>query len=733
MSAGEALPIPVPPDRDPPELTRGPLILGVILGVIFGASSIYLTLKVGLTVSASIPVAVLAITVLRALSRALGTRRATILENNTVQTAGSGGESIAFGVGVTMPALMILGYDMDIGRVMLVAILGSILGVLLFSPMRRPMMADKALAFPEGTACAEVLKVGERGGATARTVFSGFFIGLFYKLAMAGMHLWKEVPTWVSSSTKTIVTPNGTLTTSAPGVLPGASVGAEISPELLGVGYIVGLRVGGIMLGGGVLSYLVLIPMIKFFGGSDPDVLVAPGLKPIAAMGIDEIRNAYVLYIGAGAVAAGGIISMGRSLPTIVSSLRAGLSSLQGDKGQVTVVRTERELSMKTVLLGAAGVIAAISLSPFFPVGFLGAVLMALFAFLFVTVSGRLTGEIGSSSNPISGMTVATLLLTCLIFLAADWVGPEHRLGALTIAGVVCVAASVGGTTAQSLKTGALIGATPRRQQIAMLIGSATSALVIGFTLLLLNNASTVYTLKHEAIGVHAPADVPLGPAEPIRGPEALTDSASYRVLQLPKPRDGIPAGKYLVDETGAIKYLVDPGINGRVKKRDDDTPVVKYDAPKASLMALITDGILTQQLPWVLVILGVMIAVTLELASVSSLPFAVGVYLPISASAPIFVGGLVRHFADRARQRRRAAAGLAAESELEAESSPGVLMSSGLIAGGAIAGIGLALLALAPSVQQAIHLGESFELGDLGSLLPFLLLVAGLVLVARR
>lgn len=716
MSDAAPTPIPVPPDQDPPELTRGPLLLGVVLGVIFGASSIYLTLKVGLTVSASIPVAVLAITVLRSLSRALRSRRATILENNTVQTAGSAGESIAFGVGVTMPALMILGYDMDVGRVMLVAVLGSILGVLLFSPMRRPMMADKALAFPEGTACAEVLKVGERGGATARTVFTGFFIGLFYKLAMAGMHLWKEVPTRAFGS-----------------ALPGGSVGAEISPELLGVGYIVGLRVGGIMLGGGVLSYLVLIPMIKFFGSAGAAV-VAPATKSIADMQIDEIRNAYVLYIGAGAVAAGGIISMARSLPTIVSSLRSGLSSLQGTSGRATIVRTEQELSIRTVLLGALAVIAAISLSPYFPVGVLGAVLMALFAFLFVTVSGRLTGEIGSSSNPISGMTVATLLLTCLIFLAADYVGPEHRLGALTIAGVVCVAASVGGTTAQSLKTGALVGATPRRQQVAMLVGSATSALVIGFTLLLLNNASTVYTTRHEAAGAVAPRDVELGPPEPLRGPEALADAGSYRVLQLPKPRDGIPAGKYLVDETGKIKYLVDPGINGHVKKRDDGTPVVKYDAPKASLMALITDGILTQQLPWILVILGVMIAATLELASVSSLPFAVGVYLPISASVPIFLGGLVRHLADRERRRRRASAGLSAESELEAESSPGVLMSSGLIAGGAIAGIGLALLALAPEIQQAINFGEhGWELGDAASVVPFALLMLVLGAVARR
>lgn len=713
----DELPIPVPPDRDPPELTRGPLLLGVILGVIFGASSIYLTLKVGLTVSASIPVAVLSITVLRAVSRALGSRRATILENNTVQTAGSAGESIAFGVGVTMPALMILGYDMDIGRVMIVGILGSILGILLFSPMRAPMMVDKALVFPEGTACAEVLKVGERGGSSARTVFGGFFLGLFYKLGMAGAHLWREVPSKVFGAG-----------------FPGASVAAEISPELLGVGFIVGLRVGGIMLAGGVLSYLVLIPMIAFFGGGASELIIYPGTKPISTMSIDEIQHAYVLYIGAGAVAAGGIISMARSMPTIVSSLRAGLTAIGAGASKVVALRTERELPIKVVMLGALVVVVAITLSPYFSVGILGAVLMTLFAFLFVTVSGRLTGEIGSSSNPISGMTVATLLMTCLIFLAVGFVGPEHRLGALTIAGVVCVAASVGGATAQSLKTGQLVGATPRRQQIAMLVGSVTSALVIGFTLLLLNNASTVYTARDEAIGHQAPATVALGPAEPIAGPESLNDPASYRVLQLPKPTEGIPAGKYLVDDAGKIKYLVDPGINGRVKERDDGTPVVKYNAPKASLMALITDGILTQQLPWVLVLLGVMIAVTLELAGVSALPFAVGVYLPISASAPIFVGGLVRYFTDRARSRARAARGLTAESELEAESSPGVLMSSGLIAGGAIAGIGLALLALAPNIQQAINLGESgLELGDGASTLIFIALTLALARVASR
>jgi putative OPT family oligopeptide transporter len=713
----DELPIPVPPDRDPPELTRGPLLLGVILGVIFGASSIYLTLKVGLTVSASIPVAVLSITVLRAVSRALGSRRATILENNTVQTAGSAGESIAFGVGVTMPALMILGYDMDIGRVMIVGILGSILGILLFSPMRRPMMADKALVFPEGTACAEVLKVGERGGSSARTVFGGFFLGLFYKLFMAGAHLWREVPSKVFGAG-----------------FPGASVAAEISPELLGVGFIVGLRVGGIMLAGGVLSYLVLIPMISFFGGGASDLIIYPGTKPISAMSIDEIQHAYVLYIGAGAVAAGGIISMARSMPTIVGSLRAGLTAIGAGASKIAALRTERELPIKVVMLGALLVVVAITLSPYFSVGILGAVLMTLFAFLFVTVSGRLTGEIGSSSNPISGMTVATLLMTCLIFLAVGFVGPEHRLGALTIAGVVCVAASVGGATAQSLKTGQLVGATPRRQQVAMLVGSVTSALVIGFTLLLLNNASTVYTARDEAIGRQAPATVALGPAEPISGPEALTDPASYRVLQLPKPIDGIAAGKYLIDDAGKIKYLVDPGINGRVKERDDGTPVVKYNAPKASLMALITDGILTQQLPWVLVLLGVMIAATLELAGVSALPFAVGVYLPISASAPIFVGGLVRYFTDRARTRARAARGLTAESELEAESSPGVLMSSGLIAGGAIAGIGLALLALVPDIQQAINLGaQGLELEDGASTLIFIALTLVLARVASR
>ena len=267
-----------------------------------------------------------------------------------------------------------------------------------------------------------------------------------------------------------------------------------------------------------------------------------------------------------------------------------------------------------------------------------------------------------------------------------------------------------------------------------MLVGSVTSALVIGFTLLLLNNASTVYTTRDDAIGQAIPAAAALGPAEPIHGPEALQDPAAYRVLQLPKPRDGIAAGKYLIDDHDRIKYLVDPGINGRIKQRDDGTPVVKYNAPKASLMALITDGILTQQLPWVLVLLGVMIALTLELAGVSALPFAVGVYLPISASAPIFVGGLIRYWTDRERARARLSQGQRVESELEAESSPGVLMSSGLIAGGAIAGIGLALLALAPGIQQAINLGaRGYELGDLGATAIFIALSYALYHVARK
>src|SRR6266851_1624836 len=442
----------IPPETNLRELTPVPIIVGAILGLIFGASSLYLVLKVGLTVSASIPVAVISITLFRLLSK-LGGRDATILENNIVQTAGSAGESIAFGLGVTMPAIMILGFDLEISRVVLVAVLGGLLGILMMIPLRRALIVQQhgILKYPEGTACAEVLKAGASaesraaaspsarreqellGGAatSATTIFTGFGVGLTYKALNVAFKGWKDIPQKIFG---------------AP--FAAGSVSAEISPELLGVGYIIGPRIGSIMCAGGVLAYLVLIPAIKFFGSGLTQPL-APGTIPIGEMSPDDIRGAYILYIGAGAVAAGGIVSLLRSMPTIWSSLREGLKDFRrGAAGRQSLVRTDRDLSMKVVLVGSLGLVVAS--------------LIVVLGFLFVTVSSRLTGEIGSSSNPISGMTVATLLFTCLVFLMIGWTGPTYYVTALSVGAIVCIASSNGGTTSQDLKTGFLVGATPR-------------------------------------------------------------------------------------------------------------------------------------------------------------------------------------------------------------------------------------------------------------------------------
>src|SRR5688572_830362 len=488
-----------------PELTARALIVGTLLGIVFGASSLYLVLKVGLTVSASIPVAVISIALFRLFAQA-GARNATILENNIVQTAGSAGESIAFGVGVTMPAIMILGFDLELTRVMLVAILGGLLGILMMIPLRRALIVAQhgILKYPEGTACAEVLKAGAStesreaaseaakrehekvgGGTSARTIFTGFGLALAYKTAMVAFRGWKEVPEKVFG---------------AP--FKAASVSVEISPELLGVGYIIGPRIAAVMCAGGVLAYLVLIPMISFFG----DALTVP-LSPettvlIRDMSPGAIRDAYVLYIGAGCVAAGGLISVFRALPTIVHGMRGGLRDYNAAKLSEPIVapRTDRDLPMRGVLIGIIALVVIIAFASPLYVGGTSAVtrvaagfLIIVFGFLFVTVSSRLTGEIGSSSNPISGMTVATLLLTCLTFVILGWTGSNYYVTALSIGAIVCIAASNGGTTSQDLKTGFLVGATPRNQQIAILIGATVSALVLGPILLGLNNAETVY------------------------------------------------------------------------------------------------------------------------------------------------------------------------------------------------------------------------------------------------
>ena len=685
----------VPPGTDLPELTVRGLVLGTVLGVVFGASSLYLVLKVGLTVSASIPVAVISITFFRLLSK-LGAKDATILENNLVQTAGSAGESIAFGIGVTMPAILILGFSLELTRVALVAVLGGLLGILMMIPLRRALIVQQhgILKYPEGTACAEVLKAGAseesraasspaakaeaaasgQSGMSARTIFTGFAIGLLYKTAMVAMKGWKDVPEKIFGKP-----------------LAAGSISAEISPELLGVGYIIGPTVASVMCAGGVLAYLVLIPMIKFFGG-DAGIL-APGKMPIAEMTPDDIRSAYVLYIGAGAVAAGGIVSLGRSMPTIVHGLREGLRDIRaGGAAAATAIRTERDLPMRFVLIGILALVGVIALAPQLHMNLLGAILIIVLGFLFVTVSSRLTGEIGSSSNPISGMTVATLLFTCLVFVIVGWTGRAYYVTALSVGAIVCIAASNGGTTSQDLKTGFLVGATPRRQQIAILVGALASALVVGPILLRLNDSATVYVPVTTAIHAEAAA---LSETEGLVGPQAAGDHATYRLWH--KTDDvGAAAGDYLVDPaTGDAKWLKDPGINGTHKVRPDGSEVRKFDAPKATLMSYIIKGILDRQLPWGLVLFGVMIALVLEMSGIPSLAFAVGVYLPLSSSTPILVGGLVRWAVDAYARSRRTGPALSEEQEAaESDKSPGVLMSSGYIAGGAIAGIVIAFSA---------------------------------------
>lgn len=746
------------------ELTPLPLIVGTLLGIIFGASSLYLVLKTGLTVSASIPVAVIAITLFRLLSK-VGVRDATILESNIMQTAGSAGESIAFGVGVTMPAIMILGFDLDLTRVMLVAVMGGLLGILMMIPLRRALIKDQHgyLKYPEGTACAEVLKAGASKESIAasteaassdtddaalqggKIIGIGFAIGFIFNALMKVFSFWKETPSKIFSDS----------------TFKGGSISSSNDPTLLGVGYIIGPRIAGLMMGGGILSYLVLIPMIKFFGGGMATP-VAPELSTnIADMDPDGVRGAYVLYIGAGAVAMAGIISLARSLPTIWHGLKGGLADLRGGSAEQAggLPRTDQDLSMKWVVVGVIGLVAAIMLFPQLGlsifqhpfVSFFGAVLIIILGFLFVTVSSRLTGEVGSSSNPISGMTVATLLITCLVFLALGWTAADpYFVTALSIGGIVCIAASNGGTTSQDLKTGFWVGGTPWRQQVAILVGALASALVLGSLLIFLNDSRTYYQKVDPASveGRTVVAETQLFrengavKTEKAKG-DFASDQTVYSVWQNTEPQAG-QVGKYLVDAQGRPVYFVDPGINGVIKKDAHGKELERFDAPKATLMSYIIKGVLGQNLPWGLVILGAMLAIVLEVSGVPSLAFAVGIYLPISTSAPIFIGGIVRYAVDIYLKRKLARKNLTEEQIIaETDKSNGVLLASGYIAGGAIAGILIAIFAVVESLKAvqdrfgdwAKASNPFFEgpMSDILGLLPFLGLAVILYLVGRE
>ncbi len=510
----------IPATKDIPELTPLPLIVGAVLGLLFGFSSTYLVLKVGLTVSASIPVAVLSITIFRAFSKLFRVRRATILENNITQTAGSAVESIAFGLGVTMPALLILGYNMELSQTILVSVLGGLLGILMMIPLRRALIVKEAktLTYPEGTACAEVLISGETGGATAKNVFAGLGVGSLFAIGYKVFGFFKDVPEKILGKW-----------------YDGGNISLEVGPELMGVGYIIGTRIALVMGAGGILSALVLMPAIKLFGSASATPIY-PATTLIKDMSTDDVWHQYILYIGAGAVAAGGIISLFKSLPTIVGGAMRGMRSLSGAGGKSGPLRTDRDIPLWIVGVGCLALVIVCTLVPSFKINVLGAVLILVLGFLFVTVSSRLTGEVGSSSNPISGMTVATLLITSLIFFALGWTSAPYKVAALSIAAVVCIAISNGGTTSQDLKTGYLIGATPSRQQIAILVGSLSSALILGFVILKLNDAGTVFAARSYP-GVTFSQSEFTGTKEPLRGPDADRDQGEYNVVWLKEPR----------------------------------------------------------------------------------------------------------------------------------------------------------------------------------------------------
>lgn len=623
-----------------PEFTPKAIILGAIFGIIFGAATVYLGLKVGLTVSASIPIAVLAIAVFKKLGKS------TILENNIVQTIGSAGESVAAGVVFTIPALLFLpgGEEyFQYFQIFVLALAGGILGVLFMIPLRRSLIVKehKTLPYPEGTACADVLVAGEKGGNLARKVYYGLGIAFLYKFLMSIIGLWKDVPAYIFSRKSAL--PNGT-------------INGEITPELLGVGYIIGPKIAGIMVAGGVLSWLVLIPLITLLGDNLTTVF-APGTKLISEMSASEIWSSYIRYIGAGAVTFGGIITLIKSFPTIVSAFKDSFADLKENRSnannntKVEKIRTERDIPLLFVIVGSVVLVFFMALIPNIPTNFLSAVMIIVFGFFFVTVSSRIVGIIGSSSNPISGMTIATLMATSLIFVGVGWTGDFYQPIALVVGSIVCIASANAGATSQDLKTGYIVGATPVKQQIGLLIGVLASVVVIGFTLLLLNNT----------LGI---------------GP--ITEAH-------PNP----------------------------------------LPAPQATLMATVIKGLLSQNLPWGLVITGMGIAAVMELSGVRSLPFAVGAYLPLSTTSPIFIGGLVKWIVDQKKKSK------VEESEI----GPGALFSSGLIAGGALTGILIAILIGTPvgtdemgreiSVVDVLNTGFAESLGPVGDLLSLVLFAA--------
>ncbi len=704
------------------EFTIRAVLLGAFFGIVFGAVSVYVGLRAGLTVSASIPIAVLSVSILRAFGRA------TILENNIVQTTGSAGESLAAGVMFTLPALIFLGFgsEFTFWRIFPLALLGGWLGVLFMIPLRRQLIVKEHgnLTFPEGTACADVLVAGERGGSFAGRVFWGLGLGGVYTFCMNTFQMWNTQPE------------------NRPAWLPGASFRMTITSEYLGVGYIIGPKVSGILFAGGVVSWLLIMPAIKFFGQLSGNTPIYPATIPIPLMTPDDLWRSYIRPMGAGAVAAAGLITLIRTMPTIISALRSGLKDIRSQSGAEAVApsRIEDDMSMRTVVVGSIVIIAMMwVLLTFHPMkgadttwyqNLFAGVFVVVFGFLFVTVASRISGLLGNSSNPVSGMSIATLMATCGIFFFAGWTAPNYAVLALTIGGVVCIAAAIAGATSQDLKTGYLVGSTPWKQQLGLLIGVTVSTIAIGGTLNLMNTGLERYV----------PTRLPVNISALPTGVEIERNSFSYQgknyILINSLGSHEIPDGEYLYDrDSKEIEVQWAQGIGS------DKAP-----APQARLMATVINGILNQRLPWRLVFMGVALVVAIEILGVRSLAFAVGSYLSIGTTAAMFAGGLVRWAIEAS----------AKEKTEESEASPGALYASGLIAAGGVFG----LLAIVINLFQdpdlsshvphwlvaSLHLPWSASLLSLGpnffpriagssfvGIVMFLLLAVSLFISARK
>jgi putative OPT family oligopeptide transporter len=619
----------ISPDESPAEFTLKAVLLGAFFGVFFGAATVYLALRAGLTVSASVPIAVLAIAVFKRLGKS------TILENNIVQTIGSAGESVAAGVVFTLPALLFLNAGEEYFKywtIFVLAAVGGTLGVLFMIPLRRALIVKEHgnLRYPEGVACADVLIAGERGGDLAGMVFKGVGASLFYKFLYGILGLWNETATWFRTDKN--------------GKIPDATLASDVTPEYLGLGYIIGPRIAGELASGGVLSWLALIPLISIFV-PEPRLL-----EDLGKLGYSEgwkathshaqwIYFAYVRYIGAGAVACAGVMTLLKTLPTIVSAFGESVKAMRGGSGEKKAIRTEDDLGMGIVVVGSIVLALLITILPKFPHGpFPGSLLMGLlvvvFGFFFVTVSSRIVGIIGTSSNPISGMTIATIMATCVVFVTIGRTGDVYQSVALCVGGLVCIAAANAGATSQDLKTGYLVGATPRKQQIGFIIGVLVSTFVIGGTLFLLDH--------------------------------------TYR-------------------EPGMAH-----GIGG-----------AKLAAPQATLMATIIKGLLAQNLPWAPVLVGVFLAFMAQMAGAHALSWAVGAYLPLSTTFPIFIGGMMKALVDKITKQKE-------ESEL----SSGMLYATGLVAGGSLGGVLIAVVAFVgdsllhmenPTLLEKLDLGTRF------------------------